>query len=217
MGEEQFYNTETEDYARQKAIVYANWQKQYGSQEKKLLQQIDNLLKKGDKTSHEELLAIFSEKEKLEQYRYASNPLIEMSVFTEIYKMEAAAGEVHTIFDMKKAGESLSLSELIERVRELRFLMWRMEFAGEEDAGEKILNYIKENQVSPFFLCKAVDIMAENPMNMLCELMELTLDAGMLRHTYWILYAMKKLAPEQENIQEMLTELENITGGNKNE
>jgi uncharacterized protein YhfF len=216
MGDEQL-NTETEAYARQREEIYSKWQKQYGSQEQKLLQQMDELLKRGDKTSHEELLAIFSKKEIIEPYKVSSNPLIELSTVMEIYKLEAEAGEAHTILDMKKAGKPLSREELEERVRELRFLMWRMEFAKEEDAGEKILRYIKENQVSPFFLCKAVNIMTENPMNMLCKLMELTMDAGLLRHTYWILYAMNKLAPEQENIQEMIAALENISGGKNDE
>ena len=113
-------------------------------------------------------------------------------------------GEAHTIFDRKIEGRRMGETELTAYMRAFRFLMWRLEFTKEADAGEKLIQFLKENQVSPVFLCKAVNTMASDEFSMLCEIMELTLEAKMFRHTYWLLLKMQRLAPGEESIRQMI-------------
>ncbi len=104
-------------------------------------------------------------------------------------------------------------TELTAYMRAFRFLMWRLEFTKEADAGEKLIQFLKENQVSPVFLSKAVNTMASDEFSMLCEIMELTLEAKMFRHTYWLLLKMQRLAPGEESIRQMIEGLKAYVTG----
>lgn len=139
--------------------------------------------------------------------------MIEMIVIMDIYKAEVEMGEAHTIFDRKIEGRRMGETELTAYMRAFRFLMWRLEFTKEADAGEKLIQFLKENQVSPVFLCKAVNTMASDEFSMLCEIMELTLDAKMFRHTYWLLLKMQRLAPGEESIRQMIEGLKAYVTG----
>lgn len=48
---------------------------------------------------------------------------------------------------------------------------------------------------------------------MLCEIMELTLEAKMFRHTYWLLLKMQRLAPGEESIRQMIEGLKAYVTG----
>ena len=165
------------------------------------------MLMEGTDEAHEKLLAFFADEKEIAPYGNRSNAMIEMIVIMDIYKAEVEMGEAHTIFDRKIEGRLMGRTELTAYMRAFRFLMWRLEFTEEADAGEKLIRFLKENQVSPVFLCKAVDIMSADEVSMLCEVMELTLDAKMFRHTYWLLLKMQRLVPGEESIQQMLEEL----------
>lgn len=207
-------NTETEAYAAAREQETAEWYKKYAGEEQAHLKRIDELLCQGGEAARNELLDMLCT-EKTEVYRYRSNPLMGMIAIMDIYRMEIAAGEISTILDMTHEGCFLDREGLIKRVRQLRFLMWRKEFAQDEAAGEQLVLYIKENKVSPFFLCKAIDTMAGNKLKMLGEVMELVLDAGMLRHTYWLLRAIETRMPEEESIRAMRAQIEMLCGMEK--
>ena len=55
--------------------------------------------------------------------------------------------------------------------------------------------------------------MAADEFSMLCVIMELTLDAKMFRHAYWLLLKMQRLAPGRESIRKMLEELKAYVTG----
>lgn len=208
IGDEMQNIQTSEEYALERERGNILWEEQYRDQEQIYLREIDELLLKGSQEAHDELLQLFSNKDIFAPYGSKSNSIIEMIVVMDIYRSEVEMGEKHTILDMNINGDPLGRKALVERARTLRFLLWRMEFTDEADAAEKLLLFLKENCVSPFFLCKAVNTMAADEFKMLCEVMELVLDAGMLRHAYWLLRAMNEYAPEEVSIQQMIKELE---------
>lgn len=174
---------------------------------------MDQMLEQGTAEAHEKLLAFFEDENKTAPYGNRSNAMIEMIVIMDIYKAEVQMAEKNTILDRKIQGKPMRRSELTAYMREFRFLMWRLEFTDEADAGVNFIEFLKANQVSPVFLCKAVNTMAADEFSMLCVIMELTLDAKMFRHAYWLLLKMQRLAPGEESIRKMLEELKAYVTG----
>ena len=195
----------SEEFAREQENANKGWETCYGAALKTRLKWIDQMLMEGTDEAHEKLLAFFADEKEIAPYGNRSNAMIEMIVIMDIYKAEVEMGEAHTIFDRKIEGRLMGRTELTAYMRAFRFLMWRLEFTEEADAGEKLIRFLKENQVSPVFLCNAP--LSADEVSMLCEVMELTLDAKMFRHTYWLLLKMQRLVPGEESIQQMLEEL----------
>lgn len=207
-------NRETsEEFAREQENANKGWEICYGASAKAYLEWMDQMLEQGTAEAHEKLLAFFEDENKTAPYGNRSNAMIEMIVIMDIYKAEVEMGEAHTIFDRKIEGRRMGETELTAYMRAFRFLMWRLEFTKEADAGEKLIQFLKENQVSPVFLCKAVNTMASDEFSMLCEIMELTLEAKMFRHTYWLLLKMQRLAPGEESIRQMIEGLKAYVTG----
>ena len=150
--------------------------------------------------------------ERKEKYKYSSNKMIDIIAIMNIYWAEAEAGEKHTILDMNSFGNPLDREALCERVREIRFLLWRIEFLGEENAKEQLLIYIVENRVSPYFLSRVVSTITGDKKKMLLQISELALEAGMLRHTYRLLLELQVFEPEAKEIKSMLQDLEAVSG-----
>ena len=203
----------TEEFARDQENANKGWEISYGASAKAYLEWMDQMLEQGTAEAHEKLLAFFEDENKTAPYGNRSNAMIEMIVIMDIYKAEVEMGEAHTIFDRKIEGRRMGETELTAYMRAFRFLMWRLEFTKEADAGEKLIQFLKENQVSPVFLCKAVNTMASDEFSMLCEIMELTLEAKMFRHTYWLLLKMQRLAPGEESIRQMIEGLKAYVTG----
>lgn len=202
-----------EEFAREQENANKGWETCYGAALKARLKWIDQMLMEGTDEAHEKLLAFFADEKEIAPYGNRSNAMIEMIVIMDIYKAEVEMGEAHTIFDRKIEGRRMGETELTAYMRAFRFLMWRLEFTKEADAGEKLIQFLKENQVSPVFLCKAVNTMASDEFSMLCEIMELTLEAKMFRHTYWLLLKMQRLAPGEESIRQMIEGLKAYATG----
>ena len=94
-------------------------------------------------------------------------------------------------------------------IRELKFLLWRMEFADETEteAGEKLIGFIKENSVSPVYLIQTIRTTAMETFDVMVNIVEIMIDSSMYRHAYWILRAMQEEKPQEESIQIMVQEL----------
>lgn len=202
-----------EEFAREQENANKGWETCYGAALKTRLKWIDQMLMEGTDEAHEKLLAFFADEKEIAPYGNRSNAMIEMIVIMDIYKAEVEMGEAHTIFDRKIEGRRMGETELTAYMRAFRFLMWRLEFTDEADAGVNFIEFLKANQVSPVFLCKAVNTMAADEFSMLCVIMELTLDAKMFRHAYWLLLKMQRLAPGEESIRKMLEELKAYVTG----
>lgn len=208
MSEQMWNQTTTEQYAKMKAQESALQHNRYERQKQAFLEETDRLLLSGTPEAHEALLELFSAEETVEQYGMNSNSVMEMIAAMNIYRLEKAAGESHTILDMCVDGQRLNRKILESHIRRFRFLFFRLEFTDETDREKNIIDFIKENRISPFFTCRAVDTMVVDRFNVLCELLDLFLENEMLRHAYWILRALKVLEPEEKSIDEMLGRFE---------
>lgn len=204
-------DTTTEQYAVNWENNNNLWYEQYTDLETKYLQLIDHLLAIGTKEAHTELLSFFSNEQNITPFQYRSNPIIEMIGIMDIYRSELLAGETHTILNITTIeNQPLSRPELIELVRALRFLLWRIDFAEDKNAEDEIITFINTHAVSPTFLCYAIECITENKLNMLNKLISLTLNHGMAQHALKLLDDLNKFIPENQAIQKLLSEVQNM-------
>lgn len=204
-------DTTTEQYAVNWENNNNLWYEQYTDLETKYLQLIDHLLAIGTKEAHTELLSFFSNEQNITPFQYRSNPIIEMIGIMDIYRSELLAGETHTILNITTIeNQPLSRPELIELVRALRFLLWRIDFAEDKNAEDEIITFINTHGVSPAFLCYAIECITENKLNMLNKLISLTLNHGMVQHALKLLDDLNKFIPGNAAIQKLLSEVQNI-------
>lgn len=206
----------TEEYALKCEQEFEQWYIQNEEKEQAYLEQIDKWLLSGSNEERLKFLQFLSDEETISVYKYRSNSMIDVIAIGQIYQEEVRAEETQTILDAKCGVRLPDLQTLKARMRELRFIFWRMEFAKEPDAGAKLLHYIKEYAVSPFFLLKAVDTMTVDKAGMLCELVELLIDEKMLRHVYWMLKELRQLLPEDESVEAMIKGIEEVCGIERN-
>ena len=140
-----------EEFAREQENANKGWETCYGAALKTRLKWIDQMLMEGTDEAHEKLLAFFADEKEIAPYGNRSNAMIEMIVIMDIYKAEVEMGEAHTIFDRKIEGRRMGETELTAYMRAFRFLMWRLEFTKEADAGEKLIQFLKEAEIQSVF------------------------------------------------------------------
>lgn len=208
-GTERVLCTTSEEYAREREKEYMIWETCHSGDLNVLLEKTNLLLQKGDEHAREELMQLYLNEEIVKPYIGIDNRIIELRTIMEIYSLEVKAGEEYTILGRKNIAKGWTLEKIRSYIRELKFLLWRMEFAdeAETEAGEKLIGFIKENSVSPVYLIQTIRTTAMETFDVMVNIVEIMIDSSMYRHAYWILRAMQEEKPQEESIQIMVQEL----------
>lgn len=197
----------SEEYAQIRREHTLEWYNQHSDEEQKYLLFFDKLLASGSDSDHQKLLAFFSDEKNIADYKYWSNPIIEIIVIIDIYQTELTSGETNTILDIKNNGTLLTRPELLHIMQNLKFMLWRIEFCEDCDAEDSIITFIQKWQISPTFLCYYIERVNEQKLNMLSKMMSLTLNAGLITHTYRLLQKIDEYIPHNESIQQLLSQI----------
>lgn len=196
-------NVGSEEYALGREALEHEWITCYGALEEKYLTLIEKELRSNAAESREVLRTLFSDGQFLQIFGQR-NAVMEMKFIMDIYEAELQAGVVNTILDISAKG----IDELRKCIRGLRFIIWRIEFAGDRGADEEICTKIQSGCISPIMLLCVVKAATEDERNILLHLADLFMDKQMFLYAYYMLKELQKQMPEESGIQELLLELE---------
>lgn len=72
-----------------------------------------------------------------------------------IYNQEVSASYTHTILDTTD-----TIENFISLIEDAKFLIWRIEFCNDPDSYELLIDYIKEYELSPYFIERIIRMSA---------------------------------------------------------
>ena len=142
------------------------------SQEKgrEIIRQIDGWLMDASPKSRQKLRELFLDEGFL--FRHDADTTIGyLRVLMQIYEQERSAGEEPTVLDLGRSHQ-----ELIDKLTELKFLLWRIAFAKDRQAEQELLSLIKGGRVSPYLMKQVVRIAAADKKEALLLLAGLCLE-----------------------------------------
>lgn len=199
-SKEQMYK-HTEEYVREKEWEERNWNRKNKQQEKIYMEQIEQRLKEGTAQDREELLKLFRNEEFVETYK-SKIQIAYMIVIMQIYEREVQGGEKRTILDMGDSYEKLR-----SKLFELKFILWRIEFAKDVMAKELLLEFIRTNQATPDMIQYIVHTSTVDKMKVLVELSDVFIAQNMLRYAFRMLEYLDDLDSGNEMVLCLLAEL----------
>lgn len=191
----------TEEFIKEEEMEEKEWYRNNREAEKKYISEINQMLESGTKEDKEKLLALFGNKGFIETYK-SRNELAYMIIIMQIYKREIQSEEVRTILDMGKG-----IEEIRSKLLQLKFILWRLEFAKDIQGRELLIEFIQSNQTTPSMIEHTVLTSVNDKAGMLVELADIFLEQKMIRYTFAMLRYMDELQPENEEILCMLAEL----------
>lgn len=191
----------TESYIQQEEQNHHAWRQNYAAQEQEYLDQIDNWLYESTLQARENLWRLFQNQEFLAIYRHRT-PIAYMKTIMRIYHQESLAKRRHTVLDM-----GTSHSALISKFQELKFILWKMEFAKDPQAGEWLLQYIEENRATPEMLKEMLAVASIEKGDTGLKLVQLFREQEMYSYEFQILLYLNTILPQDRQVLSALAEL----------
>lgn len=175
--------------------------------------QIDNLLSDTpsfpQKKSRQILTALFHNNDFLTTF-LSQPPIAYFNIIIQIYEKELQAGESFTILDM-----GTSHDELISKLTELKFILWRIEFAKDADAFHLLLEFIQNSHATPYMLQYLIQTASLKQDEILFKLTDLFLEKHMFRYAFHMLDYLTQLFPEDETVLCLAADFCGGTGNRK--
>lgn len=112
---------------------------------------IERLLKRKDETSREELLELFDEKEFRDRCYYR-NEFAPVFMLFGIYKEELSHPHNVTVLDLAD-----NMDDYVRFINDIKYLLLRLEFAGDPDTINILFNVIHSNALSVFMMIYMVN------------------------------------------------------------
>lgn len=207
--QEDWAYTSTEEYIREKEKEEREWNRKYKEQEKLYLAQIDERIQAGTREAREELLALFCNQDFIETYQ-ASPRMAYLIAVMQIYEREVQNGEKVTILDSGTSSE-----EIVSKLIQLKFILWKIEFAKDEQWKELLLNFIRSNGTTPDMLQYVVQTAVADKGEVLSELTDVFIEQNMLRYAFRMLLYLDELFSGDETVLCMLAELSGRVGNHQ--
>lgn len=135
-------NSQTEEYILQEEQYRIAWEKKYGCQRDVAYELMEKCLREKSPETKHALWTFFENKELVKELSQI-NDFAFMVVIMEIYAMELEAGVTNSVFEW-----SDNLQGLIDVIRQVKFLLWEIEFLDDEESGQLLLQYIQKMGIS---------------------------------------------------------------------
>ncbi len=133
---------QTEEYILQEEKERLLWEEQYGGKRDKAIELTNCALQKKDYAHIKELEDYFQDEEMVKALSEEGDIAFVM-IMLDIYSAEKNAGIENVIF---KWGDNLD--EIIATIRQIKFLLWEMEFLRSNEAGEALVYLLHEKNIS---------------------------------------------------------------------
>lgn len=183
----------TEGYIQEEEKQQRIWNQKNMALEKQYLEQIDELLGESTPQARQKLLFLFSNPCFLETFGSRTS-IAYLNVIVKIYEKEIMAGENSTILDM-----GVTYQGIIGKLTELKFILWRIIFANQEEGEGLLLEFIQRNNATPYMLQHLVLTASVNKKEILLKLADLFLKQNMLRFAFHMVDYITQLFPEDES------------------
>lgn len=190
-----------EEFIREKECKEREWNDKYKEQEKEYIDFIEKKLREGTAKARNELLKLFRDNKFMSIYQQR-NDIAYMVVIMKIYEVELCNNEEKTILDMGN-----TIDELHRKITELKFIIWRIEFEKDKSAFEKMLEYIRINQATPYMIRQIISTSVFEKGQVLIMLTDVFLAHNMFRYAFSMLDYLNELSPGNEEVLCMLAEL----------
>lgn len=152
-------SAKTVDYVDSRRKSIETWNKKYAGIEKNFIQQVNGLLVEGTLAAYDRICGLFEDAENVDSEDVIASGRIPVSEFKDrndisylinavnIYYAERETGNTTTIFS-----QGSSLQDIIDVMRQIRFLLWEIEFSCDdaclEDSIQVLVNYVLEKNIS---------------------------------------------------------------------
>ncbi len=136
------YDIQSENYILIEEENQKLWEKQYGSFREQAFSMANKCLMSKEKCDIERLQEFFSNTEIVKQLSEV-NDFAFLLVAMEIYELEKTAKVENHIFYLAD-----TLTGLIEVIRQVKFLLWEIEFLGDEESGQLLIGYLSDVGIS---------------------------------------------------------------------
>lgn len=191
----------TENYIEEKEQQEHAWNRKNKEQQKRYLEYIDEKIAEGTEKARKELLELFHNADFIETYKSKTQMAYRIAMM-QIYEREIGAEEKITILDIGNSAE-----EIIEKMIGLKFLLWRIEFAGDKQAKEAVVQFVHFNSITPDMLQYMIQTATADKAGMLLELADIFIEKGMLRYAFRMLEYLDELSPGNETVLCLLADL----------
>lgn len=163
------------------------------------------LLSLHTRNAHDEIFSIYNDDANIDILKNYDK-FAYMYVISQIYQHEVQAGYTSTIYDTCESIDAFK--HLIEQAK---FLIWRIELIPHPEDSVNLINFIKTNNLSPFFLLEIIKT-ASLTDEVLPRLLNIFSENNMLSFVFYILLHMDSISPGNEEILCTLAQLMLATG-----
>lgn len=132
---------DAENYALEEEQKQIQWENRFAKREEADYTRLNELLEQQD---YGEILRLYTE-EDYGGFYSGRNAFVSMNLAVKILRQEKDL-ENHVLWDVK------SITELDEKLRKMRFLIWRVEYFGCEEVEKELLAYVMEYRPSDWML-----------------------------------------------------------------
>lgn len=170
----------TEQFAIEEEERENQWQKEYGEKLPLIVEQMDQLLKTGTEEAKWKLHAMFLDKSFFDKYRQ-TDEMATMYVIMQIFERERNSGITPGILDQKR-----DIAQLRKYIQSMKFLLYRLDFEIEESAGDKLMQYFKEQNTSTVVIETMLTTVVMRPFRVVQKLEKLFEQHHMLKELFMI-------------------------------
>lgn len=168
----------TEQRALKEAEEWRVWAETCGEKWREVEAQINGILQDGQNAGRR-LTELFADHAFWLPYLMKLDAAARLGVLEQIYEREAANGVEHTVLEHGK-----TVAELLAYMDELKFLLYRVDFAADAEAEQDLLAFLKENDVSADMLALMLDTNAIRRRELAVKLEKIFEKRGMLRKQF---------------------------------
>lgn len=179
----------TEQDALEEEEREREWQKTWGEKADAYIREMDDLLARGTREARMQLVAMFSNRDFFEHYKQVDE-FATMFVVLSIYEREDAAGIPETILD-----QADTVAGLMDCMFRFRMILYRLDFAVGQETEEELLSFLKECDVSSFWMTTMMTTCVIRPFSMALKLERIFESAAMVKRRLSMLEFMEEYFP----------------------
>ncbi|MBU5474794.1 hypothetical protein [Roseburia sp. MSJ-14] len=196
----------TEQFAIEEEARENRWQQEYGKKLPEVMAQIDQLLKEGTEEAKWKLHAMFLDKDFFDKYKQ-TDEMANMYVIMQIFERERNSGITPGILDSGRDAEQLR-----NYIQSIKFLLYRLDFEIDEQAGEKLIAYFQEQNTSTIVIETMLTTVVMRPFIVVRKLEQLFEQHHMLKELFMIYNFINDKYPGNKRILKKQAELYARTG-----
>ncbi len=191
----------TEQFAIEEEERENQWQQEYGKKLPIVMEQINELLKEGTEEAKWKIHGMFLDKSFFEKYKQ-TDAMATMYVIMQIFERERNGGITPGILDSGR-----DVIQLRNYIQTIKFLLFRLDFDIDAQAGEKLIQYFKEQNTSTIVIETMLTTVVMRPIVVVRKLERLFEQHQMLKELFMIYNFINEKYPGNKRVLKKQAEL----------